>query len=161
MNSQNLISLNQQVNALILHVNNPSSSPTEWCNFPVNQIKDVSGCEVFIVAGFPAWQCRGAGARVRLECGFGEVGCRLVNSAGAFGGAASPRGSRAPRAGARHHQHRVVPCLRLVRGSEGLGQQGWYLLVSISPGIYMANHIQAFAPRGWRTKVNVWIYFFL
>lgn len=37
MNSQNLISLNQQVNALILHVNNPSSSPMEYCNFPVNQ----------------------------------------------------------------------------------------------------------------------------
>lgn len=65
--------------------------------------------------------CRGAG-----EAGMWvwEMGCRLVNSARAFWGAASPRGSRAPREGAGDRQYRVVPCLRLVQGSEGVGQQG-------------------------------------
>lgn len=37
MNFRSLISLNQQVSALVLQVNSPSSSPVENPNFPVNQ----------------------------------------------------------------------------------------------------------------------------
>lgn len=55
MNFQSLISLNQQVNALVLHVNSPSSSPVECPDFPVNQRKDLSNARGLSRSSW--WSC--------------------------------------------------------------------------------------------------------